>query len=184
MTSRFDPDYATVGGLMLAPEHYDVVREWLRPEDFARPLCGEIFELVGGLRASARPVDPVTVFAELRERGKVRKDGYPGNELIVMVQTVPVPASTPYYARQVLSDSVFRHVEQCGIRLAQVGRARRGGAPDALGLATEALTALNDVRRRWALASRPARSPDIGLGWSRGRALEPEPYPNLARTPR
>jgi replicative DNA helicase len=153
MTATIDPDYATVGGLLLAPDHYEAVAEWLRPEDFARPLCGEVFQLVGQMRARDFPVDPVTVLGELRHLGRVRSDGYPAMELIAMVQAVPVPASTPYYARLVLAESVFRRISDCGTRLSQVGRRARGTPDDAFDTLARSWEGLGEVHSRWEHAS-------------------------------
>jgi replicative DNA helicase len=164
MTLALDADYATLGGLMLAPDTYDQVAGWLRPEDFAHPVCGEVYELIGHLRAGKVPVDPVTVLGALRDRGRVRADGYPASELIAMVEAVPVPQATPHYARQVLAAAVFRRVEACGTRLAQVGRTRRGGTDDALGTATGALGALAEIRSRWEQASADPPASQAGDG--------------------
>jgi replicative DNA helicase len=148
-----DPDYATIGGMLLEPAHLDAVSGWLRPTDFARPLCGELFELMTTMRAVAAPIDPVTVLAELRRAGRLRSDGYPATELVTMVQAVPVPASTPYYAQLVLEAATFRRVEQCGMQLTQVGRSRRGTPDDAFDRVAQAWQALADTRDRWQCAS-------------------------------
>jgi hypothetical protein len=70
-----DPDYATLGGMMIDPGQIDAVSEWLRPDDFARPLCGEVYQLLTTMRATATPIDPVTVLGELRRAGRLRSDG-------------------------------------------------------------------------------------------------------------
>jgi replicative DNA helicase len=163
--TTLDPDYATLGGLLLAPDQYDAVSGWLRPEDFARPLCGEIFEVIGDMRAQGRPVDPVTVLGELRERARIRPDGYPANALIEMVQAVPVPASTPYYGRLVLAAAVFRRIDDCGSRLRQIGRHARGTPDDAFASLADSWQDLAQVRHRWQQASGPGRQ--FGAGQDR-----------------
>jgi replicative DNA helicase len=151
-----DPDYATIGGILLDASQLDAVSEWLRPADFSRPLCGELFERMTTMRATATPIDPVTVLAELRRAGRVRPDGYPAVELVTMVQSVPAPAMTPYYARLVLEAATFRRVEQCGVRLTQVGRTGRGTPDEALERVTETWRELADTRERWQRASTPS----------------------------
>ena len=156
-----DADYATIGGLLLDPRQIDEVVGWLRPRDFARPLCGELFELVGAMRVEGRPVDPVTVLGELQRLGRVRTDGYPTGELIAMVEAVPAAVMTPHYARLVLEAAVFRRVEQAGTRIVQIGRGRRGGPDDAFDTLAGALADLADVRDRWRLcvdSGRPANA--------------------------
>jgi replicative DNA helicase len=58
-----DPDYATIGEILLDASQFDAVSDWLRSADFSRPLCGELFERMTTMRAIAMPIDPVTVFA-------------------------------------------------------------------------------------------------------------------------
>jgi replicative DNA helicase len=131
MSHALDPDYATIGGMLLEPAQLDHVSDWLRPEDFEKPLCGELYELLTTMRSVRSPIDPVTVLGELRRAGRLRSDGYPAGELIAMVESVPTPASTPYYARMVLEAATFRRIERCGTRITQVGQRRRGSPDDA-----------------------------------------------------
>jgi replicative DNA helicase len=147
--TTIDVDYATIGGLLLDSTRLDEIGEWLRPTDFARPLCGEVYEVIGHMRGAGQPVDPVTVLGELRRRGRVRPDGYPGMELIAMIETVPAPAMTPHYARQVLEAAVFRSVEATGTRITQVGRSRRGSPEDAFSAIAGCWSQLADARERW-----------------------------------
>jgi replicative DNA helicase len=153
MITQVDPDYATIGGLLLAPELYEHVGAWLKPEDFGRPVCGEVYELIGDMRSRGLPVDAVTVLGALRERGRVRADGYPANELIAMVEAVPVPTSTPYYAQLVLASAVFRRIDEAGTRLRQIGRHARGTPDEAFDLLAHSWQQVAAVRQRWQQAS-------------------------------
>jgi replicative DNA helicase len=170
MSSTFDPDYATIGGLLLAPDQFDTVHRWLRPEDFTRPLCGEIYQLIGTMRARAVPVDPVTVLGELRLQGRVRADGYPANELLAMVETVPVPGSVPYYARLVLSAAVFRRIDEYGARLRSVGRSACRTPDEAFEMLAAGWRSVADVHGRWQQAGDTTRAHcDLELGLARTR---------------
>lgn len=175
MTHRMDPEYATLGGLLLAPDLIGPLRQWLQPGDFADPLCGELYQLLGRMQEDGRPVDPVTVLGELRRLGRLRTDGYPAAELVTMVGSVPVPTSTPYYARQVLEGAMFRLIEQAGMRLAQLGQDRRGTVDDAFAGMTATWRELAVVRSRWS-DSQPAT--DSPAETDTGLPLEPA----LART--
>ncbi|HVV77945.1 MAG TPA: DnaB-like helicase N-terminal domain-containing protein [Mycobacteriales bacterium] len=165
MTTTLDPEYATVGGLLLAPSLYAAVDRWLRREDFAGALSGEIYELIGDMRGRGVPVDPVTVLGELRQQGRVRPDGYPATELVAMVQSVPVPEATPYYGRLVLEAAVFRRVAEYGVRLTQIGELGRGTPEDAFEALSQSWRSLADLRRRWQEGSEPAcRSTSVEPG--------------------
>lgn len=167
-----DPEYATVGGLLLAPDLIDPLRRWLHPTDFADPLCGELYQLLGRMHEGRQPVDPVTVLGELRRLGRLRTDGYPAAELVTMVGSVPVPSSTPYYARQVLEGAMFRLIEQAGVHLAQLGQDRRGTVDDAFAGMTATWRELAAVRSRWH-DSQPATDgqPEIDSGLTLEPAL-------------
>jgi replicative DNA helicase len=72
-----------------------------------------------------------------------------------MVQSVPAPVMTPYYAQLVLEAATFRRVEQCGMRLIQIGRSRRGMPDEAFERAAETWRELADTHERWQSASTP-----------------------------
>lgn len=156
MTTALDPEYATIGGLLMAPALYDEVNRWLRPTDFANPLCGEVFQLIGDMRGRGLPADPVTVLGEFRQQGRVRPDGYPATELVAMVQAVPVPEAAPFYGRLVLQAAVFRDVAEHGVRLTQIGQLARGTPRDAFETLSNSWRSLSDLRQRWQEASSSA----------------------------
>jgi replicative DNA helicase len=159
MAEWTDPEYATVGALLLAPGELKQVSGWLRPEDFFTPACGEVYGLILRMTANGTPVDPVTTREELRKAGRIRRDGWPTMELVRMVETVPTPLSVGYYGRLVLEAALYRRVEQAGTRLVQAGRSRRGEVDDVFGLIRDECQQLVDLRRRYvaATAAPPAR---------------------------
>lgn len=148
MTNDFEPEYATVGGLLLAPSTLHEVNRWLRPVDFDRPAARLTYSLILAMDARGVPVDPVTVQAEMRSQGLLRRDGYPTHELIAMVEAPPLPAAAAYYARLVFTESIARGVQQIGQRLIQLGSAPRDPA-DLFAAVAEQLRAVDATRRRW-----------------------------------
>ena len=166
MTHELNPEYATVGGLLLAPATLREVDGWLRPEDFAGGPTRLTYSLILAMDARKVPVDPVTVQAEMRRQGLVRRDGYPTMELIRMVEAVPVPASTAYYARLVLAESISRGVTAIGERLVQLGSTPREPS-DLFAAVTEQLRAVDGARRRWNLASGENARPVVGRALAR-----------------
>jgi replicative DNA helicase len=166
MNEWTEPEYATVGSLLLAPAELRQVRGWLRPEDFATPLAGEVYGLVLTMTANGTPVDPITVREELRKAGRLRRDGWPAMELIRMVEAVPSPLSVGYYGRLVLEGALYRRVEQTGKRLVQAGRNRRGEVDDVFGLIRDECQQLVDLRRRYvdATSTPPGRGGPTPVG--------------------
>jgi replicative DNA helicase len=159
MATEPNAEYATVGGVLLAPAQLAEVSRWLRPSDFSRPPARTIFQLALLVHARGDPVDPITVLAELRRRGQLRRDGYPASEIPHMLESLPVPASTTCYARIVLAQSVSRQVAQVGQRLVQLGsRDREMG--ELFASVGEQVDALVDARRRW-MAATGQPAPDL-----------------------
>jgi len=60
-----------IGAMLLSPEAVSVAFETVQPEDFYRPLHGQIFSSIIALAHAGEPVDYVTVQAKLQERGAV-----------------------------------------------------------------------------------------------------------------
>lgn len=183
MTTNLDPDHATMGALLLAPQLVEQVRPWLRPEDFAQPACGRLYELLLDMHDRDLPIDPVTVLAELQRTGQQRRDGYPAMELIAMIEAVPSPATGVHYARLVLEASIFRLVQQTGQRLIQIGQQRHGDIRDALRSAYVQAQQLESARLRWRDAHDPqSRDPRVAIAAGR-EYPDPERSRVPARTP-
>ncbi len=165
MTHETHAEYATVGGVLLAPGRLAEVSRWLRSGDFAGSATRTVYQAAILLQGRGDPVDPVTVLAELRRRGELRRDGYPANEIVRMVDALPVPASTAYYAKIVLAQSVARQVQQVGQRLVQFG-SRDRDMGELFASVGEQFRLLADVRRRWVLATGEP-TPDLSPALSR-----------------
>lgn len=60
---------AALRDLAAGPSQVGQVRGWLRPEDFAVPGHGAVYELMRDMDVAGRPVDPVTVSWEAARRG-------------------------------------------------------------------------------------------------------------------
>ena len=177
VSAPIDAEHATVGALLLAPGELRQVAGWLLPEDFTRPVCGEVYGVVARMAGEGQPVDPVTVLAELRRQGRLRSDGYPTMELVRMVEAVPSPLSVGYYGRLVLEAAVFRRVEQAGTRLVQAGSSGRGEVEDVFGLIRDECRELLAARRRYEAACSPA----LNGGWAPGATLtRSSPLPHAA----
>jgi replicative DNA helicase len=99
-----------------------------------------------------------------------------------MVEAVPSPAMTPHYARLVLEAATFRRIEQCGTRIAQVGRSHRGTPNDAFETLTTTWRDLADARDRWQTSHAP-RSVD-GKSGDRPRLVEGIDHDVATRTAR
>ncbi len=69
--SAIEVEESLIGAMLLSQEAVSVAYETVQPEDFYRPLHGQIFSAIIALANAAEPVDYVTVQAKLQERGAV-----------------------------------------------------------------------------------------------------------------
>jgi replicative DNA helicase len=69
--SAIEAEESLIGAMLLSPEAVSVAYETIQPEDFYRPLHGQIFSAIVALANAGEPVDYVTVQAKLQERGAV-----------------------------------------------------------------------------------------------------------------
>jgi replicative DNA helicase len=76
-----------------------------------------------------------------------------------MVEAVPAPAMTPFYAGLVLEAATFRRIERLGTKITQIGRGHRGAPDDAFTTLAATWHELADARERWQ-ASQAPRHPD------------------------
>jgi len=69
--SVIEAEESLIGAMLLSAEAVSVAYETVQPEDFYRPLHGQIFSAIVSLANAGEPVDYVTVQAKLQERGAV-----------------------------------------------------------------------------------------------------------------
>jgi replicative DNA helicase len=69
--SAIEVEESLIGAMLLSQEAVSIAYETVQPEDFYRPLHGQIFSAIVALANAGEPVDYVTVQAKLQERGAV-----------------------------------------------------------------------------------------------------------------
>ena len=114
---------AVLGAILLNPSVADQVLPHLRPGHFYRPWHGQVLHSAQVLHNSRRPVDPVTVHAELARRGVRGEAGRNCGVLIHdLISSVPVTTSGPHYAQIVLEHAARRRLIQAGTKLIQLAQ--------------------------------------------------------------
>lgn len=69
--SVIEAEESLIGAMLLSAEAVSLAYETVQPEDFYRPLHGQIFSAIIALTNAGEPVDYVTVQAKLQERGAI-----------------------------------------------------------------------------------------------------------------
>ncbi|HXY72545.1 MAG TPA: replicative DNA helicase, partial [Actinomycetota bacterium] len=106
---NIEAEESVLGSMMLSGEAIAAVIESIKAPDFYRPAHRHIFESILAIYARGEPVDAITVVEELTRRGAIEEVG---GALAVynLVETVPTPASAPFYAKIVADRALLRRL--------------------------------------------------------------------------
>ncbi|MEU2346973.1 replicative DNA helicase [Streptomyces sp. NPDC013082] len=122
-----EAEMSVLGAMLLGKDAIaDILDCPMKPRDYYRPAHETIHEAILALYVKGEPADPITVAAELVERGELTKAGG-APYLHTLVQSVPTAANATYYADIVHERAVLRRLTTAGGRIAQLGAAGEGG---------------------------------------------------------
>ena len=139
---------AILGGLMLETERYDVVSEIIEFTDFEGQDHQNIFQSMGELVNSNKPLDPLTVSDRLDSKNLLTRAGGK-NYLIDLASTCPSAANLEAYAGMVRQKSISRRLMKINSEISELIVNPQG--KDAAELLDEAETkifSLNDEASR------------------------------------
>jgi replicative DNA helicase len=161
-----EAEQATLGALMLSPSAADRLVPVLRESHFYYWQNAQVYAAIRDLHQQGRPVDPITVHAQLRETGRARlgeRDA--GVYLATCLEATYFPGRAADYAATVLDTAARRRLLQAGMRITQRANNPAG---DTTELVDDALEQIADVQailqqRDVLLRPAPERSDGIGL---------------------
>ena len=139
---------AILGGLMLETERYDAVSEIIEFTDFEGQDHQNIFQSMGELVNSNKPLDPLTVSDRLDSKNLLTRAGGK-NYLIDLASTTPSAANLEAYAGMVRQKSISRRLMKINSEISELIVNPQG--KDAAELLDEAETkifSLNDEASR------------------------------------
>src|SRR5690606_7783029 len=115
-----EAEQAVLGGLMLAPESYDIVGDSISEHDFYRRDHQLIFRAIRELAEKSKPFDAVTLgewFESMGEGEQVAGGAY----LIELASTTPSAANIKAYAEIVRDKAVLRKLIEVGTTIVNDG---------------------------------------------------------------
>ena len=139
---------AVLGGLMLETERYDAVSEIIEFTDFEGQDHQNIFQSMGELVNSNKPLDPLTVSDRLDNKNLLTRAGGK-NYLIDLASTTPSAANLEAYAAMIRQKSISRRLMKINSEISELIINPQG--KDAAELLDEAETkifSLNDEASR------------------------------------
>jgi replicative DNA helicase len=142
--SAIEAEESLIGAMLLSAEAVSVAYETVQPEDFYRPLHGQIFSAIIALTNAGEPVDYVTVQAKLQERGAVAVELA---VLSALQMNTPSATNAQHYAELVREKSQQRRLISVGGEIVDEAYI---ATEDVIGLIDEAerkINAIGDARK-------------------------------------
>lgn len=112
-------EQALLGAVMSSERGAVEAVELLTSDEFYKPAHGTVFAAAAALLDAGKPVDPVTVLAELERTGNdVRVGGAP--YLHTLYALAPAAGSVPWYAERIADKATRRRLLEAGQRVIQL----------------------------------------------------------------
>ena len=118
--SNLDAERAVLGACLLDREALVDVTEFLSPDDFYDLNYRDVFNVIMDMVKSSRPVDMLTLSAELQNRGLLEKLGGQAF-LAAVIDSVPTAANAAYHARIVRDKAIHRRLISAGNAIVRMG---------------------------------------------------------------
>jgi len=151
-----------LGALVEHPARLDQVIAWLRPEDFAVPAHGRLYQCVAALHHRGEPVDRLTVLWEAQHRGLLT-NGTLTSEQVKDICRSAAAGSAEYLARQVVRAAMLRTAAASARAVRELADDEALSPGRLIGYALHVLEPLAEVGRRWRQAT-GSPEPSVNAG--------------------
>lgn len=134
-----EAEQAVLGGILIDPDAYYDVIDFLKPEHFYKTENQNIYKAMCDLKTNNEPVDFVT----LQEKLQDRNFNYTNN-LIDYINAVPTSINTRHYGRIVLSKSLRRQASRAASSIATMAHDENIAVSEVIKQAQETILKLSD----------------------------------------
>ncbi len=114
-----DAEKSALGAILIDKDSISLISEMLRPSDFYNDTNGIIFSAMLSLYDDKKPIDVLTLTAELKRKKLLGPVG--SSYLSELVNTVPTAANIEEYARLIKDASTKRSLIKIGSEIAESG---------------------------------------------------------------
>ncbi|MCF3172603.1 helicase DnaB [Streptomyces sioyaensis] len=153
-----------LGCLSARPQKLDEVVGWLHPSDFADAGHQQIYRSLGALHHRGEPIDQLTVLWETQRRGALADRALDTERVLRICDPSAFAGSAGYVGEQVVQASLMRAAAVAARQVRALADDESLAPGRLIGYALHALGPLDDVRRRWRIAtgaeSEPPRAAD------------------------
>lgn len=135
-------EQSVLGAVLIDKDAMVDVAEFLRPEHFYKDAHGAIFSAMLSLYEQHEPVDVVTVTAQLKKAGDIKKAGG-ASYISDLLNVVPTSANAQRYGRIIMESATKRRLVVAAARLTEMAFKEEGSAQEVLDQAEQAIFAIS-----------------------------------------
>lgn len=161
---NLEAEQGVVGGLLLAPERFEMVEGRLDPDDFFNKAYGRLFDAMIALNRGGKPIDVLILRDELERRGELEIVGGVA-ALAALTDAVPTGANVEYYASIVRERSTQRRLIEAATNIIEA--ATGGGLASSGELLDEAERSIFQIAERGTTGEPAVMSNIIKEAWAR-----------------
>jgi replicative DNA helicase len=187
-----DDEQLLLAVLTQRPSGMNEVVSWLRPQDFADPMHGQLYRCLGALHHRGEPIDQVTLLWEAQRRGLLA-DGTVTGEQITTICGGIGPGSAQWLGEEVARSALLRTAAATAHTIRDLAATDALAPGQLVNQALAALGVLAEVRQRWTTGNRPpaplparggptAGPPPAQVRAARARSTPPSPAPEAPAT--
>ncbi|GAA1890548.1 DnaB-like helicase N-terminal domain-containing protein [Streptantibioticus ferralitis] len=140
-----------IGLLIDRPDGMRQVVEWLRPADFANPICGDLYRCIGALHHRSEPIDALTVQWEAQRRGLFADCTLSADQVGVICRSGGA-GSPEFLGERVMASSLVRTASASAHMIQELARDESLAPGRLIGYALHALIPAHEVHERWRTA--------------------------------
>ncbi|SEC12437.1 DnaB-like helicase N-terminal domain-containing protein [Streptomyces sp. 2314.4] len=142
-----------LGCLSARPQKLDEVVGWLHPGDFAEAGHQQIYRSLGALHHRGEPIDQLTVLWETQRRGALADRTLDAERVLRICDPSAFAGSAEYFGEQVVQASLVRTAAASARQVRTLADDESLAPGRLIGYALHALGPLEEVRRRWRIAT-------------------------------
>lgn len=143
---------SVIGGILLDNTRISDCMEILQPEDFFRPLLGEIYQIMVEKATENLGSDVVTIIEELKKREKFSSINV-GEYLLKVAAEVPSSANIMYYVSLVKEHSIRREIIRTSAETIEEAYSLEGKVDDFVDRVESRVLAISDYKAKSGLVS-------------------------------
>lgn len=159
-----DDEEFLLGCLSARPQKLDEVVRWLHPSDFADAGHQQIYRSLGALHHRGEPIDQLAVLWETQRRGALADRTLDAERVLRVCNPSAFAGSAEYFGEQVVRASLVRTAAASARHVRALAHDESLAPGRLIGYALHALGPLEEVRRRWRIATgtqaEPSRAAD------------------------